>query len=95
MSNKAEKDYENARNSGYAAKIAEILNIVANNPKERTRGHRLEKLKGYPEKTYSRRINDQHRFVYQILDNTQKLRDRNGKRYRGIVFILRMWKHYE
>ncbi|MYB40081.1 Txe/YoeB family addiction module toxin, partial [Candidatus Saccharibacteria bacterium] len=33
--------------------------------------------------TYSRRINIQHRLVYQVLDD------------RRIVKVLRMWSHYE
>lgn len=42
-----------------------------------------EALKGDMEGFYSRRINVQHRLIYQVLDDTKTIR------------ILRMWTHYE
>jgi len=42
-----------------------------------------EKLVGDLEGAYSRRINIQHRLVYQVLENIQTIK------------ILRMWTHYE
>jgi Txe/YoeB family toxin of Txe-Axe toxin-antitoxin module len=48
-------------------------------------------LKGF----YSRRINDQHRFVYAILPNDGNFMDERGIAYQGIVHVLKMWTHYE
>jgi len=42
-----------------------------------------------------RRINRQHRFIYEVLPNTENLTDANGVSYKGIVKIIRMWTHYE
>lgn len=48
-------------------------------------------LSGY----YSRKINLQHRLIYQVLPNDKGLVDENGEIYEGIVKIIRMWTHYE
>ena len=44
---------------------------------------------------YSRRINDQHRFVYAVLSNDRNFVDEQGTIYQGIVHVLKMWTHYE
>ena len=54
-----------------------------------------EKLQGDLKGLYSRRINRQHRIVYDILPNDEGLKDENGVLYIGIVKIIRMWTHYE
>ena len=43
----------------------------------------FEKLVGDLSGAYSRRINIQHRLVYQVLEED------------GVVKVLRMWSHYE
>jgi Txe/YoeB family toxin of toxin-antitoxin system len=43
---------------------------------------------------YSRRINRQHRLVYEFLPNRDGLKDENGIEYDGIVKIISMWTHY-
>ena len=44
---------------------------------------RYEKLVGNLAGAYSRRINVQHRLVYQVLDDAK------------VVKVIRMWTHYE
>jgi len=54
-----------------------------------------EKLQGDLKGSYSRRINKQHRIVYDVLPNDEKLKNENNVLYKGIVKIIRMWTHYE
>ncbi|WP_277071299.1 hypothetical protein [Slackia exigua] len=41
---------------------------------------------------YSRRINRQHRFVYEVIEGGL---EEGGVAYEGIVRVLSMWTHYE
>lgn len=63
------------------AKAKELLEIISKNPYQNPPPY--EKLVGDLAGAYSRRINIQHRLVYQVLE-TEK-----------IVKVLRMWSHYE
>ena len=45
-------------------------------------------LNGY----YSRRINIQHRLVYQVYNEPVVI---DGKEYEGTIKIVRMWSHYD
>lgn len=45
-------------------------------------------LNGY----YSRRINIQHRLVYQVYDEPVAI---DGVEYQGTIKIIRMWTHYD
>ena len=58
-----------------------IIEILRQNPYQNPPPH--EKLVGDLAGAYSRRINIQHRLVYQILGEEQ------------VVKVLRMWSHYE
>ena len=55
----------------------------------------FEKLKGDLQGLYSRRLNRQHRFVYQVFPNTDGVKDKTGVLYDGIVKVISMWTHYE
>ena len=77
----AQKDAKRLASSGLRPKAEVILEILAANPFQTPPPY--EKLVGDLRGTYSRRINIQHRLVYQVLE---KLR---------IVKVLRMWTHYE
>ena len=77
----AQKDARRLASSGLRPKAEEILEILASNPFETPPPY--EKLIGDLSGAYSRRINIQHRLVYQVL---------KGPR---IVKVLRMWTHYE
>ena len=92
-SRQAFKDSEMLKQAGLSDKAKEITRIVAKNPHQTPPPY--EKLSGDLQGYYSRRINKQHRFVYEVLPNTENLTDAHGTPYKGIVKIIRMWTHYE
>ena len=77
----AQKDARNLASSGLKEKAQLLLSVVAENPFQTPPPY--EKLVGDLAGAYSRRINIQHRLVYQVLQ---------GER---TVKVLRMWTHYE
>jgi toxin YoeB len=77
----AEKDAKKLAISGLKEKAKELLDILQNNPYQTPPPY--EKLVGDLSGAYSRRINIQHRLVYQVLENEQAVK------------VLRMWTHYE
>ncbi len=77
----AQKDAEKLARSKLKKKAQEILAIVEQDPFQNPPP--FEKLVGDLAGAYSRRINIQHRLVYQVL------------REEHTVKILRMWIHYE
>ncbi|TVQ05386.1 MAG: Txe/YoeB family addiction module toxin [Balneolaceae bacterium] len=78
---KAKQDAKKAASSGLRPKIEELLNILKENPFEEYPPY--EKLVGSLEGAYSRRINIQHRLVYQVLENEKTVK------------VIRMWTHYD
>ena len=70
-----------------------LLAIIKENPYQNPPPY--EKLQGDLKGSYSRRINKQHRLLYDVLSNDENLIDENGKPYNGIVKVIRMWTHYE
>ncbi len=77
----AQKDAEKLAQSNLKDNAQELLGILEANHYQTPPS--FEKLTGDLVGAYSRRINIQHRLVYQLLDN------------RKIVKVLRMWTHYE
>jgi Txe/YoeB family toxin of toxin-antitoxin system len=77
----AAKDAKKIAASGLKEKTKELLDIIQNNPYQTPPPY--EKLVGDLSGAYSRRINIQHRLVYQIFEQEQAIR------------VLRMWTHYE
>jgi toxin YoeB len=77
----AQKDAKKLAAAGLRGKAEQLLAILAANPYQHPPP--FEKLIGDLAGAYSRRINIQHRLVYQILDDVQ------------VVKVLRMWTHYE
>jgi len=75
------KDAKKLSTSGLRYKAGNLLEIIKKNPFKTPTP--FEKLIGDLTGAYSRRINIQHRIVYQVL-----------KRYKTIK-IIRMWTHYE
>ena len=86
----AAKDTKLLEQNGLKPKAFELLSIMRKNPYQNP----YEKLMGLKD-TYSRRINKQHRIVYQSLPNLAQKKDEDGNLYQGIVKIIRMWTHYE
>lgn len=77
----AVKDAKKIRETPLAKKVKELFAILAKNPFQSPPP--FERLLGDLEGAYSRRINIQHRLLYQVL------------RKQKIVKVLRMWTHYE
>ena len=77
----AKKDAKKHSSSGLKDKAKSLLEIIEINPYQNPPAY--EKLVGDLEGAYSRRINIQHRLVYQVLEED------------NAVKILRMWTHYE
>jgi Txe/YoeB family toxin of toxin-antitoxin system len=89
----AQKDAVKLERAGLKAKAAEIIVTVRDNPYEESQN--FERLKGGLKGAHSRRINRQHRFVYEVLPNGENAKDANGELYEGIIKIISMWTHYE
>jgi Txe/YoeB family toxin of toxin-antitoxin system len=76
----AQKDAKKISRSHLKQKAIELLEILQEDPTKKPPEY--EALVGDLEGSYSRRINIQHRIIYQILENEK------------VVKILRMWTHY-
>ena len=77
----ARKDVKKLSASGLRSKAEKLLAIPSRNPYQTPPP--FEKLRGDLEGAISRRINIQHRLVYQVLENTKTVK------------VIRMWTHYE
>ena len=77
----AQKDAKKLARSGLKTKAIELLVIIRNDPFQNPPSY--EKLVGDLSGAYSRRINIQHRLVYQIMEKERTIK------------ILRLWSHYE
>ena len=77
----AQKDAKNLSGAGLKDKALNLLNIITENPFQNPPPY--EKLVGDLTGAYSRRINIQHRLVYQVLEAENTIK------------VLRMWTHYE
>ncbi len=77
----AQKDARKISRAGLRAKVEALLTLLARNPLENPPPY--EKLLGDLKGAYSRRINIQHRLVYQVLEEEKTVK------------VLRMWTHYE
>lgn len=77
----AQNDAKKLASVGLKPKAQELLAILAEDPFRKPPS--FEKLVGDLAGTYSRRINIQHRLVYQVLEESR------------IVKVLRLWSHYE
>ena len=77
----AKKDAKKLNASGLRPKAQKLLDILREDP--RRSPPRYEMLVGDLKGACSRRINIQHRLVYQILDKE------------NTVKVIRMWSHYE
>lgn len=77
----AQKDARKLASSGLKEKAQVLLQVIEKNPYQNPPPY--EKLVGDLSGAYSRRINIQHRIVYQVLETEQ------------LVKVLRLWTHYE
>lgn len=81
FSKHAQKDAQKVAAAGLKDKAIALLETLKSNPFQNPPPY--EKLIGDLSGAYSRRINIQHRLVYQVIDELRTVK------------ILRMWTHYE
>jgi len=77
----AQKDAKKLASSNLRDKAQELLDLIQLDPFQNPPSY--EKLVGDLEGAYSRRINIQHRLVYEVIESENTIK------------ILRMWTHYE
>jgi len=77
----AQKDAKKLADSGLKNKAQSLLKIIKNDPFQRPPPY--EKLVGDLSGAYSRRINIQHRLVYQVYEKEHTIK------------VIRLWTHYE
>jgi Txe/YoeB family toxin of toxin-antitoxin system len=80
-SKQAQKDAKKLKKSNLKEPAKELIKIIEKDPYQNP--PRYEALRGELKGCYSRRINIQHRLVYEVLEKER------------IVHVLRMWTHYE
>lgn len=81
FSKHAQKDAKKLAAAGLKSKAQELLAVLGNDPFQKPPPY--EKLVGDLAGAYSRRINIQHRLVYEVFPEER------------VVRVLRMWSHYE
>ncbi len=89
FSKQAEKDRKLLKSAGLESKAKALLSVIAENPFQDPPPY--EKLLGNLDGFFSRRINIQHRLVYQVFLEKISI---NGKEFSGTVKVARMWTHY-
>ena len=77
----AQKDAKKIKQAGLQSRVENLLTVLKENPFQNPPSY--EKPVGDLSGAYSRRINIQHRLVYQVLAKEK------------IVKVIRMWTHYE
>lgn len=77
----AQKDAQKLAKAGLKLQAARLLAVLEANPYQNPPPY--EKLVGDLAGAYSRRINIQHRLVYQVLEEIQTVK------------VIRLWTHYE
>ena len=77
----AQRDAKKISAAGLRSKAEGLLNTIRDNPFRTPPPY--EKLTGDLTGAYSRRINIQHRLVYQVLEKEKAVK------------VIRMWTHYE
>lgn len=81
FTNQAQRDARKIGAAGLRSQVEKLLEILRKNPLQTP--PRFERLVGDLKGAYSRRINIQHRLVYEVLKPDR------------VVKVLRMWTHYE
>lgn len=81
FTNNALRQKEFVFNSVYKEKVRELVEVIRNNPFQNPPPY--EKLQPPRDNKYSRRINKQHRIVYEVFES------------QNYIKILSMWTHYE
>jgi Txe/YoeB family toxin of toxin-antitoxin system len=77
----AQKDAKKLASSGLKPKVMQLLELIQQNPLQYPPNYEI--LQGDMKGLISRRINKQHRLVYEVFEEEK------------IIKIYRMWSHYE
>ncbi len=77
----AQKDARKLAAQGLKPKAEKLIEIIREDPFQKSPSY--EKLVGDLSGAYSRRINIQHRLIYQILEKEKTVK------------VIRMWTHYK
>lgn len=77
----AQKDAKKIAAAGFKHKVEQLLEVIRANPCKNPPEY--EKLVGDLAGAYSRRINIQHRLIYQVYPKEKAIK------------VIRMWTHYE
>ena len=80
FSSQSLKDLQKLKSQNLSKKAKELVEIIKQNPYQTPPP--FEKLRGNLKGFFSRRINIQHRLIYQVLEDEK------------IVKVLRLWSHY-
>ena len=80
----AQKDAKKLASSGLKSKAEVLIDILKEDPYQSPPS--FEKLIGDLSGAYSRRINIQHRLVYQVSESEKIVK---------VLKVLRLWSHYE
>ncbi len=75
------KDIPKLKSAGLSTKVQNLIEIIKENPFKTPPPY--EKLLGDLDGAYSRRINIQHRLVYQVYEDKK------------VIKIISVWSHYE
>lgn len=81
LTKRAAKESRNLVSAGLKENAQELLEIIQSNPYAPYPPY--EKLSGDLDGAYARRINIQHRLVYEVIEKER------------VIHVLRMWTHYE
>ncbi len=84
------KDIKNLKSVRLDEKAKRLIEVIRENPFQNPPPY--EALVGNLQGVYSRRINIQHRLVYQVYNDPVEV---DGKNYAGTVKIIRMWTRYD
>jgi len=79
--NQAKKDYQKLKTSSLNEKVLQLLDVIKNNPYQNPPP--FEMLSGDMKGAISRRINKQHRLVYEVIEEQTNIK------------VIRMWTHYD
>lgn len=82
------KDLELLKATGISHKAKALVDVIRENPYQIP--PKYEKLVGNLDGLYFRRINIQHRLVYQIYNEPINA---DGVEYLGTIKVIRMWTH--
>ena len=77
----AVKDIPRLKAAHLAEKVRALLDVIRENPYQTPPGY--EKLVGDLDGLYSRRINRQHRLIYEVLEEEKTVK------------VISLWTHYE